>query len=114
MDRFKGACPCCGRGELRIEVREALVALEGRLGVELRLNSGFRCKFHNSSPSVGGKPDSLHLQGRAADVRADGWTPQELAAAAEEIALFAEGGIGMYPDRGFVHVDNGERRRWVV
>jgi hypothetical protein len=41
-------------------------ALRFDLGLAMNLTSGSRCTYHNES--VGGKPGSQHLLGRAADV----------------------------------------------
>jgi uncharacterized protein YcbK (DUF882 family) len=52
---------------------------------------------------------SLHLEGRAIDVRLADVAPAELRDAA--ISLRA-GGVGFYPESRFVHLDTGRLRRW--
>lgn len=75
------------------------------------INSGFRCPAHNADPKVGGKSDSQHLLGKAADIKSRFGTPKEIKERAEIIPCFAEGGIGLYPS--FVHVDSrGHKARW--
>lgn len=74
----------------------------------LIIDSGFRCPAHNKE--VGGKPDSQHLLGKAADIRSRFATPKEIKDKAETIADFENGGIGLYAQ--FVHCDvrNGKAR----
>jgi uncharacterized protein YcbK (DUF882 family) len=52
---------------------------------------------------------SMHLQGRAIDVRLDDVTSAVLRDAALELA---RGGVGYYRACDFVHVDTGRVRRW--
>lgn len=52
---------------------------------------------------------SLHLDGRAADVRLPGVAALRL----HEVALeLGRGGVGFYPRREFVHLDTGPPRAW--
>ena len=51
--------------------------------------------------------DSLHMQGRAVDIRVPGVD----AAVLRDIALaLGRGGVGYYPAAGFVHIDSGRFR----
>jgi uncharacterized protein YcbK (DUF882 family) len=52
---------------------------------------------------------SLHMQGRAIDVRLPGTRTLELKKAA--IAL-KRGGVGYYAKSDFVHLDTGRFRTW--
>jgi uncharacterized protein YcbK (DUF882 family) len=52
---------------------------------------------------------SLHMQGRAIDVRLRGLSTEDLRRAA--LSLRA-GGVGYYPDSAFVHLDTGPARAW--
>ena len=52
---------------------------------------------------------SLHMEGRAIDVRLPGVPLAELRDAA--LSLQA-GGVGFYPREQFVHIDTGRVRRW--
>jgi len=71
---------------------------------------GYRCLEHNRR--VGGKPDSQHLLGKAADIRIAGLGVQAMYELALRVPQFAGGGIGVY-DRGFLHVDvRGHAARW--
>ena len=51
---------------------------------------------------AGGAKDSEHLRGEAADIFFPGKTLGEMYAAAERASF---GGIGVYPENNFVHVD---------
>ena len=48
------------------EFMELLDSLRDRLGRPVRISSGFRTKTHNAA--TGGKPNSAHLKGLAADI----------------------------------------------
>lgn len=52
---------------------------------------------------------SLHMEGRAIDIRVQGLDTRHIKNAA--IAM-ARGGVGYYPDANFVHLDTGEIRTW--
>ena len=52
---------------------------------------------------------SLHMDGKAIDIRLPGVALAELRDAA--LSLEA-GGVGYYPREQFVHVDTGRVRRW--
>ncbi len=52
---------------------------------------------------------SLHMEGRAIDIRVEGIPTKTLKNAA--LAL-ARGGVGYYPHANFVHLDTGDVRAW--
>lgn len=52
---------------------------------------------------------SLHMQGRAIDVRLRGLSTEELRRAALSLGA---GGVGYYPESAFVHLDTGPARAW--
>lgn len=102
----------CGSPGLLVDARlmDSLEALRALAGVPLHVNSGYRSKKHNKAER--GSPKSQHMLGKAADIRTHRVTVEALAALAERIPAFAGGGIGWYPEDGFVHVDvrNGKAR----
>jgi uncharacterized protein YcbK (DUF882 family) len=52
---------------------------------------------------------SLHMEGRAIDVRLSGFPTRKL----RELALgLQRGGVGFYPKSDFLHLDNGRVRFW--
>ncbi len=74
--------------------------------------SGYRSPRTNAvlRASGGGQArHSLHMQGRAIDVRLAGVSTQILRDAALELR---RGGVGYYRGPDFVHVDTGPVRRW--
>lgn len=71
--------------------------------------SAYRCYLHNKD--VGGAHNSYHLKGLAVDVKSKYATPHEIKDAAERVAGFRGGGIGLY--FGFTHLDaRGYLARW--
>lgn len=75
--------------------------------------SGYRAPATNAhlrqSRGGGVAQNSLHVQGRAIDVRLPGIPLADLRDAA--VSLQA-GGVGFYPAQQFVHIDTGRVRRW--
>lgn len=61
------------------------------------------------SRSTGVARQSLHLEGRAVDVRLADVALAELRDAAVSLGA---GGVGFYPESNFVHLDTGRVRRW--
>jgi uncharacterized protein YcbK (DUF882 family) len=59
--------------------------------------------------SSGVSRNSLHMQGRAIDVRLAGVDTRLLRAAAIDLRA---GGVGFYPGQDFVHLDTGHPRTW--
>jgi uncharacterized protein YcbK (DUF882 family) len=54
-------------------------------------------------------PKSLHLQGKAIDIRLSDVSLERLRDTALKLT---RGGVGYYPDSNFVHVDTGRVRAW--
>ena len=52
---------------------------------------------------------SLHLSGRAIDIRLPGVATADLRDAGRSLRA---GGVGYYPDSDFIHVDTGRVRYW--
>jgi uncharacterized protein YcbK (DUF882 family) len=74
--------------------------------------SGYRSpetneRLHERSSGVSQR--SLHMQGRAIDVRMSGVDCRDLAARAESMQ---RGGVGYYRASNFVHLDTGAFRTW--
>ena len=85
------------------ELVERLQALRDLLGKPININSAYRTLAHNKK--VGGQELSPHLAGQAADIVCPGYSPSEIAKAAETAGFR---GIGLYDT--FVHVDVASRR----
>ena len=95
------------------ELAENLQVLRDYLGVPVQVTgSGYRTPTHNKR--VGGAPKSLHLEAKAADINAKGYTPKQLYNAIEKLIAegkMKQGGLGLYPT--FVHYDiRGIKARW--
>ncbi|HEX5611025.1 MAG TPA: DUF882 domain-containing protein [Burkholderiales bacterium] len=93
-----------------LDTLHALCSACGRSGFEII--SGYRSPNTNAmlrSRSGGVASHSLHLEGRAIDVRLPGVGTDRLRDAA--IAL-GRGGVGYYPGSDFVHLDTGRPRSW--
>lgn len=69
------------------------------IGYPIYVNSACRCKEHNSK--VGGKPNSYHLKGMAADIRTD-WSKTTKKRFIYVLCCYFNGVIE-YDD--FIHVD---------
>lgn len=79
---------------------------------EIHIISGFRSPSYNAllrARSNGVAEHSLHLDGRAVDVRVPGVRLATLRDAALKLRL---GGVGYYDKSNFVHLDSGRVRRW--
>jgi len=91
-----------------------LFELQARLSPSkpMYIISGYRSPKTNAAlrnGSSGVAKKSLHMQGRAIDLRIPGVSHKELHRAALELK---SGGVGYYPNSGFVHIDTGRVRRW--
>lgn len=74
--------------------------------------SGYRSPTTNAAlrrRSEGVAARSLHMVGRAIDIRVGGVALPALRGAALELQ---RGGVGYYPASNFVHVDTGRIRQW--
>ncbi len=79
---------------------------------EFHIISGYRSPKTNkmlSSRSGGVAKRSLHMRGRAIDIRLPGTNLSNLRKAALSMRA---GGVGYYPQANFVHVDTGRFRTW--
>lgn len=94
LDTLNALCAVCGGGVFEII-------------------SGYRSTKTNAMLRQAGgggvAAHSLHLEGRAIDVRLPGYSTARLRDTA--IAL-GRGGVGYYPKSDFVHLDTGRVRNW--
>lgn len=83
-----------------------------RPGATLHVISGFRSAHTNqmlAGQSGGVAKRSLHMDGKAIDIRLPGF---DLARLRDCALALQGGGVGFYPDSQFVHIDTGRVRRW--
>ena len=94
---------------VQLQSLQTLIASNGTIEVI----SGFRSPETNERlrrrGGGGVATRSLHLQGRALDLRMPGVPLATLRDAALELR---SGGVGFYPESNFVHIDTGRVRRW--
>lgn len=103
------ACHCgCGASEVSALLVHELDKIRVHFGAPVYIMSGVRCEEHNKR--VGGKPESQHPNGTAADIRVKGKDPQYVQA--ELLRLYPDKyGIGCYST--FTHFDvRNVKARW--
>lgn len=88
--------------------------LTGRLEVNkpIKIISGYRSPRTNASlrrKSRRVAKHSLHMEGKAIDIRISGVGVRHIRNAAISLG---RGGVGYYPSSNFVHLDTGELRVW--
>lgn len=91
-----------------------LHAVQSSLGCDAPFGviSGYRCLATNQMLQHAGSgvaSSSLHLEGRAIDVRIPGIKTAKLR---DTAAALRRGGVGYYSASGFVHLDTGRYRQW--
>jgi uncharacterized protein YcbK (DUF882 family) len=117
LGRLDRALRCHYTGEVApidIRVIDFLNAVDQSLGGghEIHVISGFRSAAYNAwlvRHGSGVSPHSLHLVGRAIDVRFPALPLVQVRRAALDLG---RGGVGYYPTSDFVHLDSGRIRSW--
>ena len=88
------------------------IVMEEKPSSPLSIISGYRSPSTNEAlrkVTAGVAPKSLHMKGRAIDIR----IPGHQTAAIRHIAVnLRRGGVGYYPESDFVHLDTGPVKAW--
>ena len=100
--------------EMDHRLLDQLFAMQDKVGSsgKFEIISGYRSPKTNAMlqrNSSGVAKKSLHMQGRAADIRLPGVELKHLHLAALDLKA---GGVGYYPKSNFIHVDTGRPRFW--
>jgi uncharacterized protein YcbK (DUF882 family) len=100
--------------EIDTKLLDLLFSLQQKLESTepIHVISGYRSLETNlrlSEESKGVAKHSLHIQGKAIDIRVPGYDLKTLQRVAIELL---RGGVGYYPSSDFVHVDVGRIRYW--
>jgi uncharacterized protein YcbK (DUF882 family) len=94
------SCPCCGQNKMEPVFLAMIDDLREQFGAPLHVNSGYRCEKHNAE--VGGKPHSMHLTGKAADISTVNMTNEQRHEFMMIVkAMFKGIGVG----KTFTHMD---------
>lgn len=101
------------RADVVHEMDMELIYLIGRIQKHipdrpLLITSAYRTRATNNAIR-GSARSSLHMAGKALDIRVPGFSTRKLRQIAR---AESDGGVGWYPRRDFIHVDTGERRNW--
>lgn len=101
---YEFACHCgCGDKEVNPLLIRLLENIRAEVKAPVKILSGRRCPKHNKA--VGGKPQSRHLWGDAADIQVVGLSPAHLHTVLNLLHArgIRIGGMGIY--KTFIHVD---------
>lgn len=121
MEHFRPSEFVCKCGECKeipptlvgnvLTLIENLNCIRDVVSSPIRVTSGVRCEKHNRA--VGGKENSMHLLGKAADITVDSMSTERLAGLIDAlitVEFVEDGGLGVY--KSFIHYDTGIPRRW--
>ncbi|PIR16666.1 MAG: hypothetical protein COV46_07345 [Deltaproteobacteria bacterium CG11_big_fil_rev_8_21_14_0_20_49_13] len=99
--------------DIDINLIEVLDVIQDHFNADvIELISGYRSPALNSALKKRGAnvaEESMHLEGKAADIHIDEVTEEAVAEFARGLKA---GGVGFYPALDFVHIDTGDLREW--
>ena len=112
----------CGKCDFHIEpyepvigmvqgIRDAIQARHPEDIIRIRITSGARCNTYNKMPWIGSSDRSAHTRACAMDFQIYfeeygnelQFAPEEVGNIAKK--LYPQANIGIYPKKGFVHID---------
>ncbi|RAU21206.1 hypothetical protein CU669_14755 [Paramagnetospirillum kuznetsovii] len=93
---------------------DLMASVQKKVGAKgaIHIISGYRSPATNAilaSYSDGVATHSLHTEGKAVDIRLPGHSVRHVGKAAK---VLKAGGVGIYPESDFVHIDTGRVRTW--
>ncbi len=96
------------------QLLDMMVAVHKKFGNKgaIHIISGYRSPQTNAtlaSATDGVAHNSLHMAGKALDIRIPG---QSVATVGRAVKSLKAGGVGTYPSSNFVHMDTGRVRYW--
>jgi len=89
-----------------------LIVMQARPHAPISIISGYRSPRTNAAlrrVTAGVAPKSLHMEGRAIDIRIPGCRTTALR---QQAINLRRGGVGYYPESDFVHLDTGPVKSW--
>ena len=89
-----------------VELLQNLQIIRDHFQKPIIIISGYRSPTRNEA--VGGAKKSQHMEAKAADIKINGIPTQELYSRIDKLMSQGKikvGGLGFYPDQGFVHYD---------
>ena len=105
---FKCKCNKCDYSTVDAELLTVITDVREHFGKPVVINSGHRCPAHNKA--VGGAANSIHMTGKAADIRVSGVSPDTVHAYLTK-KYPGKYGIGKY--NSFTHIDTRDYcSRW--
>jgi len=118
-DEFRCSCGC-GLVLVHPTILHSLEDLRDIVSRPIHILSGCRCPVSNRR--AGGTSNSQHLTicsppdlrpCKAADIYIAGMSVRQMFSNAILVEGFSNGGMGVYPGEGFIHVDTrGKKARW--
>jgi len=102
LSEFK--CPCCGKADMQQEFLDKIDKARDKAGIPFVITSGYRCPKHNKE--VGGRPNSAHTKGLAADIKCTNSRDRYKMVKALLEAGFTRIGVG----KDFIHADIDETK----
>ena len=115
LEEFTCACNCEMPPEVLHNVQKVanqLQVLRTATEQSIKINSAYRCESHNAK--IGGKANSQHLLGKAADITIYNFLPIEVNSLIESFIASSDilqGGLGLYDT--FTHYDiRNSKARW--
>lgn len=110
FDRSEFACKCgCGYDTVDIALVHALEDAREHFNSPISINSGARCRAHNTEVTKRPTSKSQHLYGKASDFTVAGVHPDDVAEYLEYIYK-TQYGIGRYKGRTHLDVRTGKAR----